>query len=630
MPDPRLDPEYDTPPPIGDRLRAAGAYNLGEDSGPDAVQAVLRSVAAWAGECEDDERALLRSTLIERLKAAKVHGPAGLVDSFLKVSPNGPRPPARFAGGTLPPGVVDLVRDGDKLAWLTVESGVPTVVGELEGVEMWPESALPWKPIPDAALVREALTKGAPAPFADLTAHLTGRVVLPAPREPWAALLAAWVFGSYLLPRFVYFPLLLLEGPPERGKTRLGKALLWPAFRGLYTPSPTPATLFRDRAHHRVTLGLDVEDLPAASDRSDLGDLILNSFERDGVVRRCTRPDAPPPEQVETFAAYGATILTTNRTLRPESPLASRCLRVPLPEAGSVRVPDATTPEEAANLRARAVAWAARVYAGQVELPEVEPPFTGRMRDLTAPLLRVLGAVAPEALPGVLELLGTLDRDRRTAAGSSWEARVAVALWDARSKLEGGRLYVEDLTAVVNEGVPEGERLAPQNVGVARRNLGLAGGRGGRRGRAYVAWPGDEQARALHDRYLPPEDPVEPSASSASSETLEPQGLSALRASDGTLSILSILSTENPRPVSDAEDREDAEGSQRRENGSILEEADRLWEAAWALDAALGDSSATTYAAACVRKLGKAPEPAAVTALADRLEARLRQEEAAR
>jgi hypothetical protein len=611
-------------PPLGDRLRQLGT--LGDNPDPEAVQTYLGNARAIVGDLEAGDRELARSTLVQQLKDAGVHGPARVVDRYLNPSPPGGRHAARSSAGTLPPGVVDVVRDGDALAWLTVESGKPEIVAELEGTELWPAAALPWKPIPDAALVQEALTDGAPAPFADLTAHLARRVVLPEPPEPWAALLAAWVLGTYLLARFVYYPLLLLEGPAERGKTRLGKALLWPAFRGLYTPSPTPATLFRDRAHHRVTLGLDVEDLPAASDRSDLGDLILNSFERDGVVRRCTRPDAPPPAQVETFAVYGATILTTNRTLRPESPLASRCLRVPLPGAGGVRVPDAATPEEAADLRARAVAWAARVCAGQVELPEVEPPFTGRMRDLTAPLLRVLGAVAPEALPGVLELLGTLDRDRRTDAGSSWEARVAVALWDSRSKLEGGRLYIEDLTAVVNEGLPEGQRLAPQNVGVARRNLGLAGGRGGRRGRAYVAWPGDEQARALRDRYFPPEDPVEPSASSASSETLEPQGLSLLRASDSTLS---ILSTENPRPISDAEDREDAEGSQRGENGSILEEADRLWEAAYELDAALGDSSATTYAAACVRELGKAPEPAAVTALADKLEVRLRQERTA-
>ena len=607
-------------PPLVDRLRSLGLETLGTDPTPDAREAVLRR---WAASLNGADPLRER---IERDELAKIL-PAGEVDAALASSPNGARPRARPSAGTLPPGVVDVVRDGEALAWLTVERSTPEIVPEIAGVEMWPASALPWQPIPDAALVRAALAEGAPAPFAELTEHIAGRVVLPDPRVAWAALLAAWVLGTYLLPLFVYYPLLLLEGPPERGKTRLGKALLWPAFRSLYTPSPTPATLFRDRAHHRVTLNLDVEDLPAASDRSDLGDLILNSSERDGIVRRCTRPDAPPPEQLETFAVYGATILTTNRTLRPESPLASRCLRVPLPEAGGVQVPDATTPEEVEGLRARAVAWAARAQAGNVKLAEVAPPFTGRMRDLTAPLLRVLGAVAPEAVPGVLELLGTLDRDRRSDAGTSWEARVAVALWDARSKVEGGRLYVEDLTAAVNEGLPEGERLAPQNVGVARRNLGLAGGRGGRGGRAYVAWPGDEQARALRDRYLPPEDPVEPSRSSASSENPEPQGLPAVRGIDSTLS---ILTAESPRPVGDAEGREDREGSTEgdRQGTLMLEDGDRLWEAAWAIDALRGDHEATDFVAGnCSTLEGNL---AAVAGLADKLEAQLRQLEEGR
>src|SRR6185295_15720086 len=107
---------------------------------------------------------------------------------------------------------------------------------------------------------------------------------------------------------------------------------------------------------------LDVEDLPRTIERGDyLGDLLLASYERGGQVRRCTRPDAPPPEQAECLPAYGATIPLTNKPVRDDSPLASRCIRVPMPEAGGRTVPDGLSPEDALALRARIVAWAARL-----------------------------------------------------------------------------------------------------------------------------------------------------------------------------------------------------------------------------------------------------------------------------
>jgi len=290
-----------------------------------------------------------------------------------------------------------------------------------------------------------------------------------------------------------------------------------------------------------------VEDLDRTLLRSDLGDLVLTSYERGGVVRRCTRPDAPPPEQIETFASYGATVLITNRPVRPESPLASRCFRVPLPEAGHAPVPDATAAEDMGELRARAVAWAARVLASGQRLPEAEVPFRGRMRDLTRPILQVLHLVAPDAVGSATELLARLDAARRAEAAQSWEARVAVAIWEARHEVKNGRLYIRDLLPVVNKGAAEAEILTAQQIGIARSQLGLTGGVGGRNKLAYIAWPGDEVARALLERYAPlglsPASPAPPvctdasanSTRAASSAPLQPLETAAPEAPHGGL-----------------------------------------------------------------------------------------------
>lgn len=485
-----------------DVLGDCGLANLGEDPPLESIERGLGKLSdVLRSESDPSRRKLLHSGAVAALKRAKFPDPKGMVHAALSCTDETPITPAETFGS----GILDIVVDGSEPLYMTVDGFTPS---------SWPLAALPWRTIPTRQQVEAALQAGGNPPWEEIRGLLDSRVVLPHPRGPWASLLAAWDLGTYLMDRFNYYPELLLEGPPERGKTRLGKALVFPAFRGVFTPAPTPAVVFRDRGYHRVTLLLDVEDLPASLERSELGDLVLNSFERDGVVRRTTHPDAPPQRQIEAWAVYGATILATNRAIPDHSPLRSRCIRVPMPEAGAVVVPDAVTPDEVVELRAQMLAWAATMM--DKELPTVSVPFTGRMRDLATPVLRVLALVSPDDMDAVVHLLDDLDRDRRTEASRSWEARVAVALWQARDDVEASRLFLDALMPYVNEGFPESEHLTLQNIGTARRNLGLRSGRGGAAGRTYITWPGDEAAQQLHDRYSPdgPQKPSEPSASS--------------------------------------------------------------------------------------------------------------------
>lgn len=490
-----------------DVFTAAGIATLGSDPPADAVFYALERLGNLLVGADPLLRETCRSAVIGTLRLAGVYGPARLVDAALRSTPKAADETEYHTFG--PAGdatVIDLVQSGRRLKWVLARPGKIEIVERVEGRASWPRAVLPWAAIPLAEDVRNALDRGARPPFHDLADLYKARVVLPEPREPWAGLLAAWAMGTYLLDRFNYFPLILLEGPAERGKTRLGKALVWTAHRGMFTPSPTPATLFRDRARHRVALFLDVTDLPSMFKRGgDLVDLVLNSFEQDGVVRRVTRMDAPPQEQVETFATYGPTILASNRAIAEDSPLASRCIRVPLPEAGRVDVPEALKATEALPLRAEAVAWAAQLVADGTELPQIQgalSEFHGRLRDLATPPLRTTGLVQPEAVPVQARVLGQTDQERRGEVSGSRDARVAVAMWELREYVKDGQLAVAIVQEHLNRDASEGEQTSAQAVGHARRNLGLRGRVGGPRGTAHIIWPGDEQAKALYDRYV--------------------------------------------------------------------------------------------------------------------------------
>lgn len=508
---------------IEELLAGAGFDGLGEDPSPEAIRLCVERL--WDRISAEDvgQKSLIREEAVKRLRRAGVRSAASVYDNLIKSMVDSSEE-QQSDGGTIAPGVVDLVEEGGQTLFV-LEGG--EVVEAAEGVSAWAIKSLPWAPVPTAQSVHKALKTTATAEpvrdgrFDDLRKLIMEKVILPKPEKSWASLLAAWVFGTYLIPQFRYFPLLLLEGPPERGKTRLGKVLIFTAFRGVYTPSPTPAVLFRDREYHRVSLLLDIEDLPNALGRSDLNDLILNSFERDGSVRRTTRPDAEPQNQIEHFRVYGPTILITNRPVADHSPLRSRCIRVPMPEAGDQQVPDAASPDDLMQIRASIIAWVA-LHSGQ-QLPTVEVPFTGRLKDLATPILRVLKLVAPEEVEGVIALLRDLDADRKVEASGSWEARLATAIWKARHLVSDGRLYYKQLLSFVNEGFDENGHLNTTQIGFARRKLGLHSDRGGSGGGTYLHYPGDEEARRLFERYSP-----SGSEGSGGSGSEQSQGLSAL------------------------------------------------------------------------------------------------------
>jgi len=504
---------------VANILAAAGVSSLGEKPHADAVFRVLDRLGhIMYGENDKLFRAMVEDTVIGIFRLGQYGvSPAKLVAAALKSTPKRTEEGEYITHGPTSDGrvIIDMVQRGPKLEWVVVKPGTGrvTLVGEepfspsdkVAGKMMWPRCRLPWKGIPKAEDVEEALANGAEAPFMELYEMFKRRVTLPDPQGGYAVMLAAWVLGTYRLDEFTYFPELLIQGKAVRGKTRLGDACIFTAFRGIEMAGITSAVIFRYRTWHGVGLFLDETNLPKTLDKDvDKENLILHAFERGGTVARVTRLDAPPPDQIEDFVAYGPTILSSNNPIKDDSPLMTRCIQVPMPEARERDVPDHLLADErlALQLRAKCVAWAAHAVARGEVLPPHQRVFKGRLHDLATPLLRVLLAVRPEATRGLIKMLRGRELVQKKELIGTLDARVADALWECREKVKGDELANVIVQEYLNKNASEGEEVTSQQIGYARRRLGLSGTKGGARGTAHITWPGDDQIKAIRDRYV--------------------------------------------------------------------------------------------------------------------------------
>lgn len=387
-------------------------------------------------------------------------------------------------------GLVDVVQTENGPAYLMkVSDGDYPVLHELaiDAVRHvpFPASEVPWS-LPRRDVVLEAIqwdTVG--ALFTDLRAYVSASVALPDDR--WADILAAYVLLTYRAEDVHHLPILYVHGVPERGKTRLAKAVTAAAYRGFISPGIREAVLIRWRDYHGATIALDMENVGKQAARAGVEDLLLASFERDGRIARVLWPEKGPGRDMRHYRAYGPTLLISNAALRPDSALATRCLPLVLPEAGDRDFGPPPTPEDGLPLRERCVAWRARTMG--TPLPEVAKPVKRRLGDIVLPLLQVLSVVAPERIDPASEFVRQLEEEIRGRRSESFEGRILESLLALSGEVGGGYLLLKRVREKANEGADASDLLSPRTVGRIVRDLGL-GVRRGTGGARSVVWDG--------------------------------------------------------------------------------------------------------------------------------------------
>jgi len=323
-------------------------------------------------------------------------------------------------------------------------------------------------------------------------------------------LCTVYVFFTYLADLVQYYPYLWFYGVPERGKSRMTKAIINLSYRGLYTETLNEAYLFRYADLFHGTIGIDVQNLSKKAYKRGSHDLLLGRFEKGMKVARVVAVDKGDFKDTRYFDVSGPTILATNTEISPLDPLRSRCIKITMPEARDF-YPNNNRHEDLVDLKERLYAFRFRHI--DTSLPEIAKPITGRLGDIVHPLLCVAELLPKESSEGLIQLFEQLEQDRRDAESESLAGRIAQVIYDLKDDVKSGRLPVKRVLEKINEGINKRFHIAPQTIGRELTAMDIPKINKG--GKIFIIWD-EDKIQQIFSRYLN----ISSSSSSSSYENM--------------------------------------------------------------------------------------------------------------
>lgn len=420
-------------------------------------------------------------------------------------------------------GLVEIVTDNDCAKFLIASSDGCALQEaiEIHGVRYVPPppNKMPWLHTQHAAyptyeVVRRHVDSDTNAQlYNDILSQL--RLVAKLPSESHYHMLTAWIMHTYLLEHEEYSPIICFDAVPERGKSRTGKFLAYCGYRGLRLASLREAYAIRMADSIGGILFFDLTDAYQTAQKERCEDLLLNRFERGSKVPRVNAPEKGVFEGIDYYEIFGPTIIATNEAL--SHVLESRGISIVMPQLSAHEAQmydEAITPARYEDLRLRLIAFRARHLSNP--LPQVEKPATGRLGDITRPLLRIIHAVAPSVEREFLQLLQQQQAGRELQQADSLEARVLRVFCDIGAcRAEGSLINVKDTTRQINLDQPEGRKFNEGTIGRKLKSLGFMRGRGPGNCAAYE-WDASAAEKMLAHYGLtePPLSPAPPKSAS--------------------------------------------------------------------------------------------------------------------
>lgn len=426
------------------------------------------------------------------------------------------QPETKFTCAALLEGLVDVVNHRGQPVFLMKvgEELAPRAFVDREGVRYAPppRAAIPWV-LPDAETVARHYKQDTDtALYDDVRAYLQESAELPSAAH--YDLATAWVFHTYAQEALTFSPGLIFENPQsECGKSRIAQAMVYASYRGVVLETLREPHILRLAAHFQATLLFDVQDLSTKAERMGSEDILLGRFQKGVTVPRVLYPDRGAFADTVFYHVFGPTLIATNEPIHhllETRAVTITMLKSPKPFDAPI------TAQRALPLKARLLGFRARCLGHA--LPDVPKPASGRLGDITTPLVQVVSLVKPTALPAfigdanqqppVIGLVERLAQRRSQERGPSAEVSIVQVVSSLREQARGGLLPVKTITDALNDGRPHYMRFTPHRVGRMLDELGFAKDRTGTN-TAAIVW--DEAfVTQLTARYAPLTSPGTP------------------------------------------------------------------------------------------------------------------------
>jgi hypothetical protein len=289
-------------------------------------------------------------------------------------------------------------------------------------------------------------------------------------------ILACFVFLTYLQDHkgIDYMPTIYFFADPERGKTRTGKSMAYVCYRAVHCVDLKEANIFRYSDRLQSTLFFDIMDLWKKIKSSSSQDLFLLRNERGATVSRVLNPEKGPFDDMTNFNVFGATIIASNKDIH--SILGTRCIQINMPNKPAYY--ENPSPEKATEIKARLIAWRAHTMGQPLPDIEVVPTITGRLWDISKPLLQVCKMLCPQRYAELILTLTKVAENKLEEKSESFEAKILNAIYenydDFGDQYTGpATISTHKVLQKLNENIKEEYQMSSQSFGRKLKSLGI-------------------------------------------------------------------------------------------------------------------------------------------------------------
>jgi hypothetical protein len=221
----------------------------------------------------------------------------------------------------------------------------------------------------------------------------------------------------------------------------------------------------------QATLFLDIKDLWKKAERNQSEDILLLRYEKGAKVARVLYPERGAFKDMIHLDIFGPTAIATNEAIHKI--LDSRCIPINMVnKPGNYENP---IPEKAQKIKEMLTAWRAMVM--NEPLPEIEyiPELSGRLWDISKPLLQVCKMVCPERFTDLKNTLIRIAEKRLEDKKDSLEGQIISALYELSPEgIPEWSIKTSEVLNKLNINRPERYKLSPQYLGKRLKAMGLS------------------------------------------------------------------------------------------------------------------------------------------------------------